>query len=103
MKVDTNHRAGLRKLRTAMRLPQNKLAAMAGVSPSTVLRYERCRCVSEDSDRRIVMALFEEYARRNPPELKRAAKPIHQALEKIPASHPLRGFLLTVLESFSLS
>jgi predicted transcriptional regulator len=102
MKVDTNHRLGLRKLRTWMQLPQSKLAAIASVSTSTVLRYENCKHVSEDSDRRIARALFEEAARRNPEKIEQAAKPLRETLQKLPASHPLHHFLLTVLENFSL-
>jgi transcriptional regulator with XRE-family HTH domain len=102
MKVDINQRTGLRKLRTGMQLPQNKLAAMACVSASTVLRYENCKQVSEDSDRRIAMALFEEAARRNPEKIEQAAQPLREALQKIPTSHPLHHFLLTVLENLSL-
>jgi transcriptional regulator with XRE-family HTH domain len=46
MKIDKENRAGLRKARKAVRLKQEELAALAGVSPETVARFERCKHVS---------------------------------------------------------
>jgi transcriptional regulator with XRE-family HTH domain len=82
MKVDKKRRAQLRTLRKRLRLKQVELAVLAGVSPETVARYERCKPMSHETDTRIYRAVFRVLAQRNPEAVNQAARPFLEAAEK---------------------
>jgi transcriptional regulator with XRE-family HTH domain len=65
-----------------LRLKQKELAALAGVSPETVARYERGKRVSQDTDARIYGAVFRMIAKKNPEAVNQAAQPALEAAEK---------------------
>ena len=82
MKIDKQRRAQLRKFRKRLRLKQKDLAVLAGVSPETIDRYERCKPMSHETDSRIAEALFRTLAKRNPEAFRQAAQPALDAAEK---------------------
>ena len=82
METDKKRRAQLRTFRIMLRLKQSELAALAGVSPETVARYERCKRMSHFIDERIYRAVFREIAKENPEAVKRATQPVLDAAEK---------------------
>jgi transcriptional regulator with XRE-family HTH domain len=80
--IDKNRRAQLRKFRKKLRLNQNELAALAGVSLEVVARYERGKRVSNNTDARIAGAVFGMIAKKYPEKMKQAAQPALDAAEK---------------------
>ena len=82
MKTDKNRRAGLRRFRKVLRLKQEELATLAGVSREMVARFERGKHVSRIVDERVTKALFRTIAKKNPEAVNRAAKPALEAAEK---------------------
>ena len=80
--TDKKRRAQFRNFRKVLRLKQVELAALAGVSPETIARFERCKHVSLDSDYRIAEAIFRVVAQRNPESVKQAAQPFLEAAQK---------------------
>ena len=82
MKIEKQRRAALRKFRKALRLKQVELAVLAGVSPETIARYERCKQMSHETDARIYRAVFRVIAQRNPEAVNQVAKPLLDAAEK---------------------
>jgi transcriptional regulator with XRE-family HTH domain len=82
MKTDKKRRAQLRTFRKMLRLRQSELAALAGVSPETIARYERYKRMSHDTDARIAGAIFRMIAKKNPEAVKQAAQPVLEAAEK---------------------
>ena len=82
MVVDKQRRSQLRKFRKMLRLKQEELAALAGVSPRVVARYERGKQVSSYTDARIAGAVFEMIAKKNPEAFKKAVQPALDEAEK---------------------
>ncbi len=82
MHPDKNRRAQLRRFRKVLRLKQVELAVLAGVSPDTVSRFERCKHVSRIVEERVTKALFRTIAKKNPEAVNRAAQPALEAAEK---------------------
>ena len=82
MKIDKKRRSQLRYYRKVLRLKQDELAALAGVSPQKVARYERCKRVSHDTDARIAEAIFRVAMQRNPEGVNQAAQPVLAEAEK---------------------
>ncbi len=82
VKTDKNRRAGLRRFRKVLRLKQEELATLAGVSREMVARFERGKHVSRIVDERVTKALFRTIAKKNPEAVNRAAKPALEAAEK---------------------
>jgi len=79
---DKNRRAQLRRFRKVLRLKQEELAVLAGVSTDTVARYERGEEVSLGTDERISRAIFGMIAKKNPEAVNRAAQPALEWAEK---------------------
>jgi len=82
MKIDKHRRAGLRRFRKILRLKQEELAVLAGVSPEMVARFERCKHVSRIVEERVTEAIFRTIAKKNPEAVKQAAQPVLEAAEK---------------------
>jgi len=82
MKIDKEHRAGLRSARKVLRLKQEELAVLAGVSPETVARFERGKHVSRIVEERVTKAIFRTIAKKNPETVNQAAQPALEAAEK---------------------
>jgi transcriptional regulator with XRE-family HTH domain len=82
VKIDKNRRAGLRRFRKILRLKQEELAVLAGVSPEMVARFERCKHVSRIVEERVTEAIFRALAKKNPEAVKQAAQPVLEAAEK---------------------
>ena len=82
MKIDKNRRAGLRRFRKILRLKQEELAVLAGVSPEMVARFERCKHVSRIVEERVTETIFRTIAKKNPEAVKQAAQPVLEAAEK---------------------
>jgi len=79
---DKKRRAGLRRFRKILRLKQEELAVLAGVSPETVARFERCKHVPRIVEERVTKAIFKMIAKKNPEAVNRAAQPALEAAEK---------------------
>ena len=82
MKTDKNRRAGLRRFRKVLRLKQEELATLAGVSREMVARFERGKHVSRIVEERVTKAIFRTIAKKNPEAVKQAAQPALEAAEK---------------------
>ncbi len=82
MKIDKEHRAGLRSARKVLRLKQEELAVLAEVSPETVSRFERGKHVSRIVEERVTNVIFKTVAKKNPETVKRAARPALEAAEE---------------------
>jgi transcriptional regulator with XRE-family HTH domain len=82
MKTEKKRRAQMRTSRKMLRLKQSELAALAGVSLETIVRYERCKHVSPETDARIGEAIFRIVAKRNPEMVKQAVQPFLDATEE---------------------
>jgi transcriptional regulator with XRE-family HTH domain len=82
MEIDKQRRAQLRTFRKALRLKQEELAVLAGVSPEMVARFERCKHVSRIVEERVTEAIFRTIAKKNPEAVKQAAQPVLEAAEK---------------------
>ena len=82
MKIDKHRRAGLRRFRKILRLKQEELAVLAGVSPEMVARFERCKHVSRIVEERVTETIFRTIAKKNPEAVKQAAQPVLEAAEK---------------------
>jgi transcriptional regulator with XRE-family HTH domain len=79
---DKKRSAGLRRFRKMLRLKQEELAVLAGVSPEMVARFERGRHVSRIVEERVTEAIFRIIAKKNPEAVKQAAQPVLEAAEK---------------------
>ncbi len=82
MKADKKRRAGMRISRKKLRLKQSELAALAGVSLETIIRYERCKHVSPETDSRIGGAILRMVMKKYPQAVKRAVQPFLEEAEK---------------------
>ena len=82
MKTDKNRRAGLRRFRKVLRLKQEELATLAGVTPEMVARFERGKHVSRIVEERVTKAIFRTIAKKNPEAVKQVAQPALEAAEK---------------------
>jgi transcriptional regulator with XRE-family HTH domain len=82
VETDKKHRAGLRRARKVLRLKQEELAVLAGVSQETVARFERGKHVSRIAGDRVTEAIFRTIAKKNPEAVKQAAQPVLEAAEK---------------------
>src|SRR3989442_10645857 len=72
----------MRRARKMLRLKQEELAVLAGVSPDTVSRFERCKHVSRVVEERVNKAILKAVAKKNPEAMNRAAQPALEATEK---------------------
>jgi transcriptional regulator with XRE-family HTH domain len=84
-------RAAMRKMRKALHLTQNELAALAGIPSQLLARFERGKHVSLTNEDRISGAIFKVIAKKNPEAMARAMEPVQQALanyQKILAVEP---------------
>jgi len=79
---DKNRRAQLRRFRKVLRLKQEVLATLAGVTPEMVSRFERGKHVSRIVEERVTKAIFRTIAKKNPEAVKQAAQPALEAAEK---------------------
>jgi transcriptional regulator with XRE-family HTH domain len=77
-----NPKAQFRAFRKKLRLKQEDLASLAGVSPETVAKFERGKHVSQDTSQGICIAVFKANAQRNPEAMKKAAQPALEAAER---------------------
>lgn len=82
MKTDKKRRAGMRYSRKKLKIKQSELATLAGVSLETIVRYERCKHVSRETDSRIGGAILRMVAKQNPEAVKRAVQPFLEATEE---------------------
>lgn len=82
MEINKQRRAQLRTFRKALQLKQGQLAALAGVSPEMVARFERCKHVSRIVEERVTEAIFRMIAKKNPEAVNRAAQPALEAADK---------------------
>jgi len=82
MEIDKQRRAQLRTFRKALRLKQEELAVLAGVSPEMVARFERCKHVSRIVEEHVTEAIFRTIAKKNPEAVNKAAQPALEAAEK---------------------
>jgi transcriptional regulator with XRE-family HTH domain len=72
----------MRATRRKLKLKQSELAALAGVSLETVVRYERCKQVSVTTDARIGEAILRMVMKKNPEAVKQAVQPMLEQAEK---------------------
>jgi transcriptional regulator with XRE-family HTH domain len=77
----------MRATRRKLKLKQSELAALAGVSLETVVRYERCKQVSVTTDARIGEAILRMVMKKNPEAVKQAVQPMLEQAEKWEKMH----------------
>jgi len=82
VKTDKNRRAGLRRFRKVLRLKQEELATLAGVTREMVACFERGKHVSRIVEERVTKAIFRTIAKKNPEAVKQAAQPALETAEK---------------------
>jgi transcriptional regulator with XRE-family HTH domain len=82
VKTDKKRRSQLRYYRKVLHLKQDELATLADVRPEMVARYERGKRVSQDTDARIVGAIFRMAAKKSPEGVNQAAQPLLAEAEK---------------------
>jgi transcriptional regulator with XRE-family HTH domain len=82
VKTDKKHRAQMRTLRKMLRVKQDELAALAGLTSKTIARYERGKHVSLTIEARVGEALIRMIAKKNPESVKQAAQPMLEWAEK---------------------
>jgi transcriptional regulator with XRE-family HTH domain len=67
-------RAQFQEFRKKLRLKQEQLAALVGVSPEKIARFERGKHLSQDTNTRIVTAILKTIAKKNPEAMRQAAR-----------------------------
>ncbi len=79
---DKKRGAWVRKIRNALRLTQEKLAGLAGISQVGVSRYETGKQVSRITKAHITNAVFRVVAKRDPDTVKQNVQPLLEAAER---------------------